>query len=185
MHVGGMPENPENPAVEEEEIPEEEIGVTVPPKVENAPAPSAENTSSPNDFNQNQVVGLVALVWIILIVSVMALIVSGTISSKKSKTKETAVDPVYNYTYAVLNSVQVEDASYKDYVTINKTILINDGNIVPAFCGKAENYKKNMVIPVSLSEYNSVQDKTRIEVVFSRLNISGEEKIIISSWSIA
>lgn len=185
MYIGGINENTDNSINEDVEIiNEDESIVTLPPKAEASDKPNKDIEESNSDFTQNQVTGLVALVWIILIISVIVLIVGSTISNKKSKSEINKIDSNFSYNCVAINSIQVEDASYKDYVVINKSMLINDGNITPSFVGTAENYKRKVVIPVTLIEYNSINNNSRIEVVFSRLNISGEEKIYITSWSV-
>jgi hypothetical protein len=190
MHTSGIDipeEKGSENEVEEKEIPEEEMGGDLPPPINNKNNPADTLESSDDDFNRNQVTGLISLVWIILIVSIIGIIVVSTIKSKtdSADTGNYKNTPSYNLAYTVIGNIQHEDAIYKDFLTIDKTVALNEGNIIPFFTGTAENYNKSIIIPVSLSEYNSIADKTRIEFTFSRLKISGEEKLIVHDWKIA
>lgn len=199
MNVSGLDKEDDNTQLEnsnsdniDEEIPDEEMGVDLPP-----PSPDVSDKNLNNDDKQsnnsggsiskNQVIVLVAITWGIILISIISIVIVTTFKSNSSKQENdnTKIVPTYNLEYTIISSIQCEDDSYRDYVTINKSIALYEGNIIPVFTGLAENYDKEVIIPVSLAEYNSLVDKTRIEIVFSRLKISGVEKIVVKDWSIA
>lgn len=190
MHVAGMGApntNGNAPKPEPEELPDEMMGGDMPPPINSTGNTQQAQTSNSDDFNKNQVTGLIAVIWVVLLVSIIGIIIVTSIKSKSPdevSTKESNV-PSYNINYTIIDNIQCEDALYKDFIVVDKTVGLNDGNIMPLFTGYAENYKKNVIIPVSLNEYNSIDNKTRIEFTFSRLKISGEEKIVINDWKIA
>ena len=167
----------ENMSVVNEEE-EEELLET---DVETEPAEQSPKEEKPTS-DETQLYGMITLVWVLVIISLIVFTASTVIKHKReSKTKVEYVEVASNM-YS-LDTIQTEEDSWTDYITVTKKVQTNDSTIAFYLTGKAENYKKTISIPVTQEQFATVRDGDRVQFVFSRLSLEGKEFILIRGWS--
>lgn len=170
----------ENMSVVEED--EEELLET---EVETEPteqSPKEEETKEPTS-EETQLYGMITLVWVLVVISLIVFTASTMIKHKRELKAKVKYVEVASNMYS-LNSIQTEEDSWTDYVTVTKKVQTNDNTIAFYLTGKAENYGKSVSIPVTQEQFATVRDGDRVQFVFSRLSLEGKEFILIRGWSL-
>lgn len=80
------------------------------------------------------------------------------------------------------DSLKIEEQQYKDYITVNKFLMISDSTIIPIFKGIAENYGKPIEFPVSVKQYNKYVNGVRLLVKFDV--IKGDNSMYLTNITI-
>lgn len=192
MHTAGLDE--EDDVVNDimEEINNGEAQQTSSPENNTEqPATSEEsnesNSNTQENFTENQTQSMIVLVWILLIISIICIIMTnlfGGKSSNKSDKNNNQTQASYLADTIELDSITAEDNLWKSEITVSKKIQVTDGNIIPLLYGYDNNYKRQMTVPVTMDEYNSINTGDVIEINYSRLKIDGNEIAIIKKWTL-
>lgn len=134
-----------------------------------------------NESNRLETVNpktLVIIVWVLVVVLILAVVLFNV--SKNKKDKKTEIKSVINT--VSIPTINTGGDMWTDYMTVTKTVEINSSNIQCLLIGNAENYGKSVCLPVSVKEYNSVTEGTRIAIHFNELKLNGKDYINIISW---
>lgn len=121
---------------------------------------------------------LIVFVWVIIVV-LISIIVAFKISKNKKDDKVTKNSTVNTLSIPTINTGA---DLWTDYMTVSKIVEVNSANIQCLLVGKAENYKKTVCVPVTVKEYNSVTEGSRIAIHFNELKLNGNNYINIISW---
>lgn len=135
------------------------------------------------NFTENQTSNMIVLIWILLIISIILIVVTG-IFDKKDKTDTSENKNIIN-NYVSMNGINATETVYQGEMTVSKKVQIEDGNIIPELYGIDDKYKKEMCIPCTMKEYNTINTGDVIEIRYSRLMLNDStEKIIILEWNV-
>jgi hypothetical protein len=110
--------------------------------------------------------------------------VFGGKSSNKSSSTDSSTQPSYLSDTIELENITAEDSVWKSEITVSKKIQVTEGNIIPLLYGYDSNYQRQMTIPVTMDEYNSINAGDIIEINYSRLKIDGNEIAIVRKWKV-
>jgi len=142
-----------------------------------------ENTSSKKTADENQLTGMIATVWALLVIGIIVFVAGSIVKHKSNNGSTTEYKDVASGMYPI-SSIVTEEKSWTDFITVNKQVQSNGNTVAFYLVGDAENYGKVVYIPVSQEEFNNVNDGDKVEFVFSRFNLEGKESILIRRWNV-
>lgn len=148
---------------------------------ENSNEVNSVQATNLDDINPKSIIWIV---WVLVILLIAVIIVFNNSKGDKKKEAKTVKESSSVGQFYPLPQVQTGSDMWTDYMHVSKTIEIQSANIQPLLTGYAENYKANVVIPVSLDKYNSISEGTRIAIHFNELQVNGNSYINIISWEV-
>lgn len=148
---------------------------------ENSNEVNSVQATNLDDINPKSIIWIV---WVLVILLIAVIIVFNNSKGDKKKEAKTVKESSSAGQFYPLPQVQTGKDMWTDYMYVSKTVEIQSANIQPLLTGYAENYKANVVIPVSLDKYNSISEGTRIAIHFNELQVNGNSYINIISWEV-
>ena len=148
---------------------------------ENSNEVNSVQATNLDDINPKSIIWIV---WVLVILLIAVIIVFNNSKGDKKKEAKTVKESSSAGQFYPLPQVQTGSDMWTDYMYVSKTVEIQSANIQPLLTGYAENYKANVVIPVSLDKYNSISEGTRIAIHFNELQVNGNSYINIISWEV-
>lgn len=148
---------------------------------ENSNEVNSVQATNLDDINPKSIIWIV---WVLVILLIAVIIVFNNSKGDKKKEAKTVKESSSAGQFYPLPQVQTGKDMWTDYMCVSKTIEIQSANIQLLLTGYAENYKANVVIPVSLDKYNSISEGTRIAIHFNELQVNGNSYINIISWEV-
>lgn len=126
---------------------------------------------------------MIVIMWIglaILVSIIVFLNITGKGLSKLSDKKSS----IQTNPAILLPSLSVSQELYQDTIAISKQVSTNNGNVSTEFTGLLSQRNVEVTFPVSLNDFNSIQDGAIVTVYYNELKLSGQLYIYISSYTL-
>lgn len=149
---------------------------------ENSSVDEAKDDSKSKSPEESQLAGMITVVWILAIIGLVITVASSVIKHRQESVVKTEYINVASGMYS-MSALSTEDKVWLDHLTVEKKIQINGNTVAFYLTGKADSYGKIVYIPVTRTDFNSVENGSDINFTYSRLNIDGKENIIVHQWN--